>query len=740
MFCKVQSFNRLYFFYAYSFTKLQKKTEMRRKTIIILSIILGITTQSCRKENKAMTSGQENPLIAEWNTPFEVPPFDKIKNSDFKPALLEGIKDHEKEIKDIVDDKSKPTFENVIVAIESSGELLNKVTTVLYNLTSAYTNDDLQKLAQEMAPLLSEHSDNIYLNEALFQKVKSVYNEYQVGQPETMKLTPEQRMLLDETYKRFVRSGANLSKENKEKLKKFNSELSVLSLKYGDNLLNETNNYELVIDKKENLAGLPAELIEAASEDAKAKGKTGKWVFTLSNSSVMPFLQYADNRELRQTIWNAYQLRGNQNNGNDNKANVLKIANLRMQKAQLLGYKNHAEYVLEESMAKTPDAVTSLLLKLWEPALNKAKLEASDIQELMRKEGINEDVTPADWRYYAEKIRKERYNLDEQELKPYLSLENVRKGIFDVTQKLYGLTYKELTNVPKYHEDVTVWEVFDKDKKTLGILYMDMHPRASKRGGAWMTSYRDQLMEQGKRKIPVISIVCNFTKPTSSAPSLLTFDETTTFFHEFGHALHGLLSNVHYRSLAGTNVPRDFVELPSQIMENWAAEPEVLKMYAKHYKTGDIIPDALIEKMKKAGTFDQGFATTEYLAAALLDMKYHTATEEIKDDVNTFELNAMKSAGLTDAIIPRYRSTYFGHIFSGGYDAGYYSYIWSAVLDTDAFEAFKTSGLFNAEKALMFRKYILEKGGTEDPAKLYREFRGADPKIEPLLRKRGLNN
>lgn len=713
---------------------------MRRKTIIILSIILGITAQSCRKENKAMTSGQENPLIAEWNTPFEVPPFDKIKNSDFKPALLEGIKDHEKEIKDIVDTKAKPTFENVIVAIENSGDLLNRVTTVLYNLTSADTNDELQKLAQEMAPVLSEHSDNIYLNEALFKKVKSVYDEYQVGQPETMNLTPEQRMLLDETYKKFVRSGANLSKENKEKLKKFNSELSVLSLKYGDNLLNETNNYELVIDKKENLKGLPSELIEAAAEDAKAKGKAGKWVFTLSNSSVMPFLQYADNRELRQTIWNAYQLRGNQNNGNDNKANVLKIANLRMQKAQLLGYKNHAEYVLEESMAKTPDAVTNLLLKLWEPALNKAKTEASDIQELMRKEGINEDVTPADWRYYSEKIRKERYSLDEQELKPYLSLENVRKGIFDVTQKLYGLTYKELTNVPKYNQDVTVWEVFDKDKKTLGLLYMDMHPRASKRGGAWMTSYRDQQMEQGKRKVPVISIVCNFTKPTATAPSLLTFDETTTFFHEFGHALHGLLSNVHYRSLAGTNVPRDFVELPSQIMENWAAEPEVLKMYAKHYKTGETIPDALIEKMKKAGTFDQGFATTEYLAAALLDMKYHTATEEIKDDVNTFELNAMKDAGLIESIIPRYRSTYFSHIFAGGYDAGYYSYIWSAVLDTDAFEAFKTSGLFNSEKALMFRKYILEKGGTEDPAGLYRKFRGADPKIEPLLKKRGLNN
>lgn len=714
---------------------------MNRKTIIMLCLLVGAAAQqSCKKkENTAMTSGQENPLLAEWNTPFEVPPFDKIKNSDFKPAILEGIKDHQKDIQAIVDSKEQPSFENIIVAIDNSGETLKKVTTVLYNLTSANTNDELQKLAQEMAPTLSEHNDNIYLNDALFQKVKTVYNQYQLTKPETLKLSAEQQMLLNETYKRFVRSGANLSVEDKDKLKKMNSELSVLSLKYGDNLLNETNNYELLIDKKESLSGLPAELVEAAAEEAKAKGKEGKYVFTLSNSSVMPFLQYADNRELRKTIWNAYQVRGNQNNGNDNKENTLKIANLRMQKAQLLGYKNHAAYVLEESMAKNPEAVNALLMKLWTPAVNKAKQEATDIQALMRKEGINEDVTPADWRYYAEKIRKERYNLDEQELKPYLSLENVRKGIFDVTNKLWGLTYKELNNVPKYHEDVTVWEVFDADKTSLGLLYMDMHPRESKRGGAWMTSYRDQQMENGKRKNPVISIVCNFTKPTSTTPSLLTFDETTTFFHEFGHALHGLLSNVNYRSLAGTNVPRDFVELPSQIMENWAAEPEVLKMYAKHYKTGEVIPDALIEKMKKAGTFDQGFATTEYLAASFLDMKYHTATEEIKDDVNTFEINAMKEAGLIDAIIPRYRSTYFSHIFAGGYSAGYYSYIWSAVLDTDAFEAFKTAGLFNSEKALMFRKHVLEKGGTEDPAELYRKFRGADPKIEPLLKKRGLN-
>lgn len=714
---------------------------MKRKTLIMLCVLVGASIQqSCKKkENTAMTSGNDNPLIAEWNTPFEVPPFDLIENNHFKPAILEGIKDHETEIKNIISSTEKPTFENVVVAIDNAGSTLRKVTSVLYNLTSAHTNDELQKLSQEMAPTLSEHNDNIYLNDELFQKVKAVYDQHLVSTPETLQLTDEQKMLLNETYKRFVRSGANLSSEDKETLKSLNSQLSVLSLQYGDNLLSETNSYELVIDNEADLAGLPKELIAAAAEEAKNKGKEGKWVFTLSNASVMPFLQYADNRELRKTIWNAYQIRGNQNNDKDNKNFALKMANLRMQKAQLLGYKNHAEYVLEESMAKTPEAVNNLLTKLWEPALKKAQEEASDIQSLMRTEGINEDVTPADWRYYAEKIRKERYDLDEQELKPYFSLENVRQGIFDVTNKLWGLTYKELNNVPKYHEDVTVWEVFDKDNSSLGLLYMDMHPRASKRGGAWMTSFRSQQMEDGKRKAPVISIVCNFTKPTANTPSLLTFDETTTFFHEFGHALHGLMSNVNYKSLAGTNVPRDFVELPSQVMENWAAEPEVLKMYAKHYKTGEVIPDALIEKMKKAGTFDQGFATTEYLAASFLDMQYHTATTEIKDDVNTFEINAMKNIGLIDAIIPRYRSTYFSHIFAGGYSSGYYSYIWSAVLDTDAFQAFKETSLFDQEKARLFRENVLEKGGTEDPAVLYRKFRGADPKIEPLLNKRGLN-
>lgn len=712
---------------------------MNKKTFLILTTLVGMATVSCKKENTVAVSGNDNPLIANWNTPYETPPFELIKNEHFEPAILEGIQEHQKEIDAIANSTTPANFENTIVALDNSGELLSKVASVFYNLTSSNTNEELQKLAQSLAPKMSEHSDNINLNEKLFSRIKKVYDDYSIGGTEKINLTPEQKMLLDNTYKKFVRSGANLSQENKDKLRKLNSELSLLSLKYGDNLLSETNSYEMVIDNKDDLAGLPQEIIEAAANDAKAKNKEGKWVFTLSNSSVMPFLQYANNRDLRQTIWNAYQKRGNNDNAQDNKETTLKIANLRMEKALLLGYKNHAAYALEESMAKNPENVNSLLEKLWVPALAKANQEASDISEMMRKDGINEAVTPADWRFYTEKIRKERFNLDEQETKPYFSIDNVRDGIFMVTENLYGLKFKEVTNIPKYHEDVTTWEVTEKDGKHVGILYMDMHPRESKRGGAWMTSFRDQQMKDGSRKAPLISIVCNFTKPTANTPALLTFDEVTTFFHEFGHALHGLLSNVNYQSLAGTNVPRDFVELPSQIMENWAAEPEVLKMFAKHYKTGEVIPDALIEKMQKAGTFDQGFATTEYLAATMLDMQYHTIEKPITTDVNTFELNGMKQIGLIDAIIPRYRSTYFSHIFSGGYSAGYYSYIWSAVLDTDAFDAFKSTTLFNPEKAKLFRENILEKGGTEDPAVLYRNFRGAEPKIEPLLNKRGLN-
>jgi len=618
--------------------------------------------------------------------------------------------------------------------MENSGKLLSRVSTVFYNLNSANTNEEIQSIAKELAPKLSAHNDNINLNDALLKKVKAVWDNQK-----NFKLNKEQAKILENLYKNFVRSGANLSEENKKRLREINSEMAVATLKYGQNILAETNSYELVISDKNDLLGLPNELIETAANDAKAQGKTGKWVFTLSNSSVMPFLQYSSNRKLRKEIWNAYQMRANNGNDKDNNVLAIKIANLRGEKARLLGYTTHADYVLEKSMAKNPETATKLLNDLWVPALKMAKKEAEDIQKMMQKDGINEPVQPYDWRFYTEKIRIERFNLDEQEMKPFFSLEKTREGIFTVCKNLYGLQFKQLNNVPKYHEDVTVWEVSEANGTHVGILYMDFHPRASKRGGAWMTSYRNQKMENGKRIAPVVSIVCNFTKPTENAPALLTFDEVSTFFHEFGHALHGLLSNVTYESLAGTSVPRDFVELPSQIMENWASEPEVMRMYAKHYKTGEVISDALIEKMQNAGTFDQGFVTTEYLAASILDMAYHTQKTAITSDAETFEKEAMNKINLPSTIIPRYRSTYFNHIFAGGYSAGYYSYIWSGVLDTDAFEVFKINGLFNQEYAKSFRKNILEKGGTEDPMELYKTFRGAEPSVEPLLRKRGLD-
>lgn len=702
---------------------------MKSKSLLILLTIGSFFPIEAQEKKQAV-----NPFFQSYNTPFNVPAFDKIKNEHFKPAILEGIKRNEAEINLIANNLEAPTFDNTILAMENAGQLLSEVNRVFGNYNSANTNDELQALAKEIAPNLSSHYDNISLNEKLFARVKTLWNK-----KESLNLNLEQAKLLENRHKSFVRSGANLSAIDKDKLRKINAELSITGLKYGQNLLAETNKYELVISDKKNLAGLPSQLVEAAASDAKAKDKLGKWVFTLSNSSVMPFLQYSSNRKLRQEIWNAYQMRANNDNEFDNKENAIKLANLRGEKARLLGYKSHADYVLEESMAKKPKNVAKLLNDLWKPALEIAKVEAADIQKMMDKDGIKDKVQPYDWRFYTEKIRKERFDLDEQELKPYFSLENVRKGVFQVTENLYGLKFKQLNNIPVYHEDVTAWEVTEANGTHVGILYMDFHPRTSKRGGAWMTSYRNQETKDGVRQAPVISIVCNFTKPTADAPALLTFDEVTTYFHEFGHALHGLLSDVTYKSLAGTSVPRDFVELPSQIMENWAAEPEVLKMYAKHYKTGETIPDALIQKLQKSGTFDQGFTTVEYLAASLLDIEYHSQTAAITLDANTFEKNAMQKIGLIDAIIPRYRSTYFQHIFSGGYSSGYYSYIWSGVLDTDAFEAFKTTTLFNPEMAKSFRENILEKGGTEDPMVLYKRFRGAEPSIEPLLRKRGLD-
>ena len=694
--------------------------------LVVASMIVG-----CGGQNELQS---DNPLLAAYETPFNVPPFDKIKDEHFRPAFQEALKQHNLEIDSIVNNTDEPTFENTIVALENAGSLLSNISTVFYNLNSANTNDSIQAIAKDLAPELSAHSDEINLNAKLFEKVKSVYNN-----KGNANLDAEDLKLLEETYKGFVRSGANLSDDDKESLKEINAELSVLTTQFGQNLLAETNAYELVVDKEEDLAGLPDGLKAAAAELAKAKGKEGKWLFTLSNPSVMPFLQYADNRALRKNIWEAYQSRANNDNENDNKDILVKIANLRLKKANLLGYESHAAYVLEEAMAANPDNAYALLNKLWAPAINKAKVEAADIQKEIEAAKDTFKVAPYDWRYYAEKIRVKRYALNEEEIKPYFSLASVREGAFETASKLYGLSFVALNNVPTYHEEVEVYEVKDKDGSHLGLLYADFFPRESKRGGAWMTSYRKQSTLDGKRIAPVISIVCNFTKPVGDQPALLTFDEASTLFHEFGHALHGLLSNVKYKSLSGTSVSRDFVELPSQIMENWAADPEVLKMYAKHYKTGEAIPDSLIAKMENAGTFDQGFATTEYLAASLLDLNYHAIKTPISEDVNSYEKSAMERIGLIESIIPRYRSTYFQHVFSGGYSAGYYAYIWAEVLDSDAFAAFKEKGLFDHATADAFRKNILEKGGTANPADLYKAFRGKDPDPIYLMKKRGLN-
>ncbi len=681
------------------------------------------------------TPALDNPLLSTYKTPFGVPPFDKIRPEHFEPTFEEGMRQHKAEITTIVRQTQVPTFANTVEALEASGQLLSRVNTIFANLNSANTSKEIQKIAQTIAPRLAKHNDDISLDPALFQRVKTVYD-----QRLKLKLTGEQQQLLEKMYKNFVRSGAALSLEKQEQLRKINGELSVLTLKFGENVLAENNGYALVVDKQQDLSGLPASLVTAAADEAKKQNQAGKWVFTLQNPSVMPFLQYADNRVLREQIFRAYLERGNHNDDHDNKTIMASMVALRAERARLLGYENHAAYILEESMASTPAKARELLNRLWAATVPVANQEAAELQSLMDRETKNETLSGWDWRYYAEKLRKEKYALDEQELKPYFSLDNVREGIFTLCNRLYGLRFEKLTNVPVYHEEVVAYEVKEADGRHIGVLYMDFYPRASKRGGAWMTSYRRQKLENGKKIAPVVSIVCNFPRPTGNLPALLNLTETSTFFHEFGHALHGLLSDVTYGSQSGTAVPRDFVELPSQIMENWADEPEMLKLYAKHYQTGEVIPDALITKIKKSSLFNQGFATTEYVAASILDMDYHTLTpEQAPKDVLAFEKQSMDKIGLIEQIPPRYRSTYFQHIFSGGYSAGYYSYIWSAVLDADAFEVFKQKGLFDQKSAQSFRKNVLERGGTEEPMKLYRNFRGSEPDIRPLLRRRGLD-
>ena len=677
-----------------------------------------------------------NPFFETYNAPYGVPPFDKIQNKHYLEAFKEGIRLHNQEIDQIVNNSAAPDFTNTIVALDKSGELLGRVSTVFFNVKEANTNDSIDHIAEVVAPILSEHSDAVNMNEKLFARVQVVEN-----QKERLNLNREQSRLLEELYKRFVRGGSNLSSEKKEEFKKVNTELSLLELKFGNNMLAETNNFKMVVDKKEDLAGLPESVIAAAADEAKSNKMEGKWVFTLQKPSWIPFLTYSEKRELREKLYKAMYNRSNNNNEFDNKTVISKIVNLRLQKANLLGFESWATYVLDDCMAKNPKNVYDLIEKVWTPGLKRAKEEAADIQAMIAKEGGKFKLASWDWWYYSEKVRKAKYDLDEEQVRPYFELTNVRNGAFAVANKLYGLTFKQIQNMPLYHPECQVFEVKDRDSSLIGILYMDFFPRASKKGGAWMNNYRDQYHYEGEADVrPVVSVTCNFSKPTGDKPALLSFDEVETLFHEFGHSLHGMLSQCHYRTLSGTSVSRDFVELPSQVMEHWAVEPEVLKMYAKHYKTGEVIPQVLVDKIIKAGKFNQGFITTEFLAAAILDMDFHTITKHGDIDVEKFEKNSMEKAGLIPEIIPRYRSTYFNHAFPGGYSSGYYSYIWAAVLDADAFEAYlETGNIFDPKVATSFRKNVLERGGTEEAMKLYVNFRGKTPGIEPLLKKRGLN-
>jgi len=671
-----------------------------------------------------------NPLLAQWNTPFQVPPFKEIKEEDFLPAMKAAMAAQIAEVEEIASETTAPMFANTIEALEETGDALTRANSVFSNLSSADTNPRLQEIARELAPLQSAHRDSILLNAKLFARVKAVWEAR-----DSLSLSPEQRTLLKKTWKRFVRGGAQLEPAKQQRLRAINAELATLSVRFGDNLLKEMNEFRLVLEK-DQLAGLPAQEIGAAAETARKAGLQEKYVFTLHAPSLWPFLQYSENRESRRKMFEAYISRGNHNDAIDNKETASRMAALRAERARLLGYNCWADYVLEDSMAKTPEHVYELLTRLWEPAKTVAASEAAAMQETIRAEGKDFELQPWDWFYYAEKVRRARYDLNESALRPYFKLENVRDGAFAVATRLYGITFTPLKDIPVYNPEVQVFEVKEADGSHLAVLFLDYHPRPGKRSGAWASSFRSVATRKGQRIRPLTVNVCNFSRRTADTPALLTLDEVETLFHEFGHALHGMLSQVHYRSLGST--PRDFVELPSQIMENWAMEPVVLKSYARHWQTGEPIPDTLIAKIQKAKLFNQGFKTVEYLAASLLDLDWHTLAAAAEPDTATLERISLARMAIPRQIVPRYRSTYFKHIFSGGYSAGYYSYIWAEVLDADAFQAFKEKGLFDQATARSFRKNILEKGQTEDPALLYERFRGRAPQVEPLLRKRGL--
>ena len=698
-----------------------------KKIIIMLFAIMAVLNACKEKE-------PENPFFSEWKTPFAIPPFDKIKAEHYMPAFLKGFEEQTKEIEAIINNPDAPTFENTIKPLEYSGALLNKVRPVFSRLNSAITNDEMQAISRELSPLQSKHSDDISLNEKLFERIKTVYENR-----DNLDLNPEEKRVLELRYRNFVRNGAALSPENKDKLRKINEELSMLSLKFGHNILAETNNFRLVIENEADLSGLPANLVNQAAVAARNAGLEGKWVFTLHAPSIWPFLQYSEKRDLREKIFRAYELRGNNGNEYDNNKIVADITRLRVERANLLGYDSHAAFVLETNMAENPETVFNFLEQVWNAAIPIAKAEAKAQNDLIRREGGNFQLQPWDWWFYTEKIKKEKYDLDDEQLRPYFEVDNVTNGMFYVANRLYDLDFMERKDLPTYHPEARVYEVTRRGDH-IGILYIDNFPRSSKTGGASCSTFRGQRRDaSGKMITPLVSILCNFTPPAGDKPALLTAEEAATLFHEFGHALHQLLSNTTFPSISGTSVPRDFVELPSQIMEHWVLEPEVLKVYAKHYQTGELLPQELIDKLDRAGKFNTGFITTEFVAAALLDMEFHALRVPVEVDVQKFEANAMKKYGLINEIIPRYRSTYFNHIFSGGYSAGYYSYYWSEQLDADAFQAFKETGdIFNRDVAAAFEREILSRGGSAEARELYINFRGKEPGIEALLRNKGL--
>ena len=673
-----------------------------------------------------------NPFLNDYETPFKIPPFEEIEFAHYEPAFDIGMKEHLKEIEEIANNQQEPTFENTIEAMERSGETLDKVANVFFNLLGSNTNDDMDALAMKISPKLSAHNDSILLNKELFKRIKELFDN-----KGSFNLTTEQNRLLEETYKRFIRSGANLDNQSMERLTQINSSLSSLSVQFDQNVLKETNSYSMVIENEEDLDGLPAEEIRQASLLADSEGQSGKWVFKPTRVSMYPFLTYSTQRDLREELYNSYIQRGDNDNAYDNKEIIAEMISLRKEKASMMGFDSHSDYVLDNTMAKTPENVNKLLQTIWKPGVEKAKGEVEEMQKLISDEGGNFELAAWDWWHYSEKLRQEKFDFKEEEVKPYFSEDKVLAGAFDVAQKLFDITFTERNDLPKYRENIRSFIVEDLNKKVIGIFYTDFTLRPNKGGGAWMNTFRSQSKFDGEI-IPIVINVCNFPPKNADGVSLLSFEQVETLFHEFGHGLHGLLSDAQYPSLSGTSVTRDYVEFPSQMMENWAREPSVIKTFAKHYETGETIPEDLLNKISAAGTFNEGFATTEYVAAAHLDMAYHT-DQGLIEDIDKFEDETLNDLGLIPEIESRYRSTYFGHIFAGGYSSGYYSYLWTEVLEADAFEAFKDKGLFDKETADKLKKYVYAAGNTDDLMTQYVRFRGKEPEIEPLLKKRGLN-